>query len=297
MSAARRRIWVELLPPEILAEPATIQLLRRFELEPIVALPPERQHGQTQRALARLGAAGIPVGLWPLLSDEHGYWPSVSNAAEFERRVREVLGFAERAGVAPRSLAIDLEPRLATTRALLDGPRVRTLAAELLRALHPDAAELRLRAARAFRAVRAELTNRKIESLAAVWPVQLLDLHVDRALVGGLLGTPLRPGDWDVTCPMLYSSLIRGLSPDRGERMLDLAYRSLGRARRDQRMSVSLGLVGTGKLGDEPVLADPESLAADVRRAKSAGLSDLALFSLEGVLADEDPERWLRAFS
>lgn len=297
MSPPRRRVWVEFLPPEQLAEPATVHLLARFGLEPLIALPPEREHGATQRALARLSAAGLSVGLWPLLPDQHGYWPSVSNAPEFERRVRQVLAFADRARVRPRTVAVDLEPRLATTRALFEGRRLRTVGAELLRVASPEAKERRLRADRAFQAVRRELAARGVESLAAVWPVQLLDLEVERALIGGVLGTPLARGDWDVTCPMVYSSLIRSLSPRRGDLLLEWAYRALGRAHRKSRMSVSLGLVGRGKLGDEPVLPDPESLALDVQEAKRAGLDDLALFSLDGVLADEHPERWLRVFS
>lgn len=297
MSLPRRRIWVEFLPPSVLAEPATLHLLRRFALEPIVALPPEREDGEMQRALARLAGAGLSVGLWPLLSDAEGYWPSVANAAAFERRVAAALAFSARSGVTPRTLAVDLEPRLPVTKALLDGPRLWTVAGELRRALSPEADEARLRADRVFRALRADLGARGIESLAAIWPVQLLDLSVERALIGGLLGTPLRRGDWDVTCPMLYSSMIRALSPTRSDRLLRWAYGSIRRAQKGTRMSVSLGLVGTGKLGHEPVLPHPDSLALDVEMAKSAGLDDLALFSLEGVLSDEDPERWLRVFS
>lgn len=293
----RRRIWVELLPPKVLAEPATLQLLDRFGLEPIIAIPPEREDGDLLESLRRVARAGLAVGLWPLLSDEEGYWPSASNAARFRARVEEVLRFAARAGVKPRTVAIDLEPRLPITRALLEGPRVSTLAKGLVGAFTPEAEEVRLRAKHSFGLVRRELRSQGIESLAAIWPVQLVDFHAPRPLLGALLGTPVRLDDWDVTCPMLYSSIIRSLAPARAEQLTRWAYRSIAKSRGQAALSVSLGLVGTGKLGDEPVLEAPERLELDVQNAKSAGLDDLALFSLEGVIADERPERWLRVFS
>ncbi|MCK6550309.1 hypothetical protein L6R52_31020, partial [Myxococcota bacterium] len=60
--------------------------------------------------------------------------------------------------------------------------------------------------------------------------------------------------------------------------------------------SVSVGLAGPGKLGDEPVLPSPDALALDVAAARAAGVDDLALFSLEGVLGRASPEAWLEAF-
>ncbi len=296
-SRPRRRIWAENLPARVLKDPATLRLLQRFDLEPIVAIPPEREDGDTLEALGRLSGAGIRVGLWPLLSDAEGYWPSHANAASFERRVTQVLAFAERGGVAPRTLAVDLEPRLPITRALLDGPRVRILASELARSISPEAEELRLRASHAFSGVRRVLRARSIESLAAIWPVQLLDLRTKTPILGGLLGTPVRTGEWDVLCPMLYSSMIHAVAPRVADRLTRWAYRSIARSRQLGAISVSLGLVGTGKLGDEAVLEHPELLLRDVQSARAAGVQDLALFSLEGVLGDDEPERWLRVFS
>ncbi|MFK5151303.1 hypothetical protein ACI4CU_28550, partial [Klebsiella pneumoniae] len=56
-------------------------------------------------------------------------------------------------------------------------------------------------------------------------------------------------------------------------------------ARFGDRASVSLGCVGTGALGDEPIYRSPDELADDVAIAAEAGATDLALFDLGGVLA------------
>ena len=41
----------------------------------------------------------------------------------------------------------------------------------------------------------------------------------------------------------------------------------------------------------------PEQLALDVAGMRAAGVKDLSLFSLEGVLSRDSPEAWLKAFT
>ena len=61
--------------------------------------------------------------------------------------------------------------------------------------------------------------------------------------------------------------------------------------------SVSLGVVGPGKLGDEAALSSPAALAADTAIVTAAGSDDLALYALDGTLSRAEPEAWLAAFT
>src|SRR5437588_9404588 len=108
--ARRRRIWCELLPPEELGHHATIALLEKFGLEPLIALPPDRETESMAKAIRALSQSSVPIGVWPLLSDEQGYWPSEANAAQFLPRVTRAIDFVDRAGASVRTLAVDLEP-------------------------------------------------------------------------------------------------------------------------------------------------------------------------------------------
>ena len=54
-----RRIWSEALPPDDLAGPATLRLLAKYGLQPIIALPPDREAPGMARALAEISRAGL----------------------------------------------------------------------------------------------------------------------------------------------------------------------------------------------------------------------------------------------
>lgn len=299
----RRRIWCELLPPQELAAPATLRLLERFQLEPILALPPERDGGPSLEALTTLARAGRPFGVWPLLADEHGYWPSVENVAEFQRRVQVVLQQLGQVHLRPHTVAIDLEPPLQRMKPLMYGgvSAARGLWVEGRRALTPEQKLRQSEAAQALRGIAQQLEAQGIESLAAVLPPVVLDLAGQGSTLQTLFGTPVFHPGFQVVSPMMYTTLIRELLPfGHAERARGLLYEGgkiLAQRLGPGRASLSLGLVSPGKLRDEPAYADPSELAKDVAAARATGIDDLALYSLEGVLARGAPETWLRAFT
>lgn len=293
----RYRVWCEALPAAELARPSTRALLRQHHLEPLIALPPGAESGALREALAALTADGIVWGLWPLLDDADGYWLSTANAARFCARVDEALAFAP---TPPRTVAIDLEPPVELTRAVTLGTSRRAVVRAVMASLGAEASRAREEARARLSALTAGLRHRGIETLAAILPPVLLDLDADHRPVQAVLSTPLDPASCDVVCPMLYTSMIAPMvgSPRLARGLLRWSAGRLVARRGEAGASIGLGVVATGKLGDEPTYASPDALAADVRLALAAGARDLALFSLEGVLGREGgPEAWLRALT
>jgi hypothetical protein len=296
----RRRIWCELIDPEELGSEATLALLERFQLEPLIALPPSRENEAMAIALHRLTARGIRVGVWPLLDDRDGYWPSEANVVDFERRVDEALRFGEKAGAPIETLAIDLEPPLEITSRLMkrDPAAITSLLFSSVQDLtRSELKQARFRAIDRYRALVESLKVRGIETVAAIAPPLVLDLAAGGALWQRILKTPLSGIGFQVITPMLYTSQMRELLPfasgARARALLHALSRLLFAHAGDARPCVSLGLVSTGKLGDELSFRDPAELLLDVEATLAAGIDDLALFSLEGVLRRGAPETWL----
>ncbi len=297
----RRRVWSEFLAPEELAAGATLRLLRRFQLEPLIALPPSAETPPMADALLRLTGAGVPFGIWPLLSDTDGYWPSEENAQAFESRMQGALRFVDQARAIPRTVAIDLEPPLAVTRRLMHGALARR-GLFLIRGF----AELALRDGARHRSIEIltrvarDLRVRGLETIAAVLPPVVLDLFARDDLWQGVFRTPVSAPGWSVVSPMMYTTLLRRMVPLSSESsaraLLFETGRMLVQSVGPARASLSVGLVTTGKLGDEPAFASPAELVLDVAAARAAGVDDLALFSLEGVLHRGAPESWLSPF-
>lgn len=287
----RRRVYVEHLPPEELARPATVQLCTHYALEPIVALPPSRETPAMSAAFAALARAGLRIGVWPLLEDGEGYWPSSHNAEAFERRVDAALEFVKKSGAAVHTVAIDLEPPLEELRGLLEGTSRARL--DYVRARRRRG----LTGVDVFRRIAARLADDAIETIAAAIPLVVID-------PGGrfwdhVLATPVADVPWAVVSPMMYTTIARDVLSRRSEAtvraLLFAASVRLARAV-GSRASVSVGLVGQGKLGTERTYGAPHELALDVGAVRAAGIDDLALFALEGVLDRGPPEVWLEAF-
>lgn len=294
----RRRVWSEFLPPNELAAPATVRLLRRFSLEPIVAVPPHAENADLARALSVLSAAGLRLGLWPLLHDDDGYWPSERNVELFLARVDRVLAFADEAGAGIRTVAIDLEPPLSLLKKVSSGSRRDRFSAGVQ--LFKDARNQRLRRGEttdAFAALHDRLLTLGKETLVAAVPPVAIDLVSGRNFCQAVLQTPALCHGEAVVSLMMYTRIVADLLPGAGTKdarsLLFLAARALASRGRG---SISLGPVGVGKLEDEPVMDSPEELRAEVALARAAGIDDLALFSLDGVLGRDRPEAWLSAF-
>jgi hypothetical protein len=288
-SAGSRAVWSELVPYRELCEPRVLSLLRSRSLSVQVAVTPNLVHGVGDVVRA-CRAAGVRVGLWPMLERHAGRWPSASNVEAFVTFVDELLEVLDRGATLPDELAIDLEPPIFDLGRLLR-LEAQVIARRLVLDLRPDVVQ------RYCDLVHA-IHGRGITTLAAVLPVLLSD----RPGTGGwqrFLGTPTDEPPFSRVTVMLYSSLIEGYgrgAVSRHDALSLLAVAARATAKRyGQGASLSLGAAGTGALGDEPTYRSCAELVEDVAVARAAGIDDLLLFSLGGVLARPRPEAWLDA--
>jgi hypothetical protein len=127
----------------------------------------------------------------------------------------------------------------------------------------------------------------------------MLVAEVRGAWIQRVLGTPVSALPVDRHSVMAYTSLIEGwsggwISRRSAEALLSACAR-LARVRFGARASLSLGTVGPGAFGDEPCYRDVDELARDVELACAAGIDEIALFDLGGVLRRPPAEAWFAA--
>jgi hypothetical protein len=288
------RICVERLPIAELARTETRELLVRHGVAPLVAAPdhgPDADHAVLEAIegyrRAGLGAAGV----WPLLGREAGYWPSERDPGRFVARVEALLG----RGPAPPWLLVDLEPPLAEMKALSGPARVPGL---VFRNLSPR----RYRAARAeLGALADRLRGRGTRTFACAAPLAGGDFAGGGGFWQDAWESPLVGVGWDAVGLMVYTTLLATrsgplLDEAAARRFAFLAARATAR-RFGAGAAALVGLVGGGILEDEAEYDDPEQLRLDVAAVRAAGIDDVVLYSLEGVLAKPRPEVWLEALA
>ncbi|MDI1437024.1 hypothetical protein [Polyangium sorediatum] len=290
MTTPRRlRIWCEMVTHAEITSPAVLAALAQRKIGLIVAAQPGPRADLVRLAQAARDA-GLSFAVWPMLADAAGRWASVDNAATFASYVHALVGELDAAGALPDEIALDLEPPIDRLRRMLGlDPPARS-------APPPDDGAAILGAL--VRDLRARVPT-PIRVSAAVIPLVLLD--DERSGLERWLGTPVGSIAWDHASVMVYTTLIEGYSRGlltRNDVRPLLASACLRTAARfGARAGVSLGAVGKGALGDEATYRSAAELADDVAIARAAGLEDLTLFDLGGVLRRPPWEAWLDAFA
>jgi hypothetical protein len=251
-----------------------IELLARFHCGVLVQLRQDQLGDPMAGALRALAEGGVPdVGLWLLLDLKAGYWPSERNAGVVLEFTRRIVEWRPAAGW----LAIDLEPPLWQAR----HGRLRSARANLNRARFEAASNT-------FRQVVDLAHQAGLRVLCAAHDYLAEDVWLRRPVLQDLHEAPVLGLPWDALSVMWYGSMMQAKPPDARRWMFDTA-RLLGAT------AASIGLTGTGILGNEPHYASPADLARDAAALKAAGVADFAIYSLEGILASPRPDEWLRA--
>jgi hypothetical protein len=296
--APRRAVWSEEVPYATLREPRVLGLLSAFGLELRVAVRPW-SHDELPALLHACAASGLRVALWPMLGDEDGRWANARNAGAYCDLVRRMLDALERERIKPAEVAVDIEPPIAEVRAMLrSGRGAWAVAARAVGAAGASTARATAEAAAAsYQSLCDELRARGVEPTAVVAPFALGSGVWER-----MLGTPAPVAAYSRVSVMLYTSILEGWSRGwlrRADARGVLARGCVATLRRygEARAGVSLGAVGVGALGNEPVYRNPEELADDVALARAAGLEDITLFDLGGALARPPAELWLEALT
>lgn len=290
------RIYSETLPYTDLVRPRTLALLARYGLELVLAVRPWDERALPGVACA-LRDAGVPLSIWPMLSDDDGRWANKHNAAAFRRLTLALCDRLEEARARPRDVLFDLEPPFARARTLasVGAGRPPGDLRGVLRRSSPGFDS----AAQTLADAVSELHARGITTSSAVWPLVALDPPGGRGWQA-LLGTPVDALGAGHVSVMVYTTIFEGWSRGTLQRPHTTALLAAATGRAVRRWGsaagISLGCVGTGAFEDEPTYRDPEELAEDASVARASGCEVLSLFDLGGVLARAPAEAWLDAF-
>ncbi len=252
-----------------------LDLLAKCNVPPLVAVRPWDLDALAS-VVDRCGALALPLGVWPMLDDAEGRWANTDDMSRFVAFAREVRRAAPRA-----ELVVDLEPPIAELRRAVRLGPLPFLREAVGRARRFGEARA------ALRGLVQEARADGVATSAAVLPNVLFERE-SAPLTQALLGTPSDGIPFDHVSVMLYPSILEGWS--RGLFSRARAVRALGflaaatRRRFGARGGVSLGVVGPGAHGDEPVYRSAAELAEDIAVTRAAGVDDLALFDVGGVL-------------
>ncbi|PKQ28808.1 MAG: hypothetical protein CVT63_00615 [Candidatus Anoxymicrobium japonicum] len=293
------RFWEELLTPGEIVEKA-LPFLTEFSASVAVAMHPASLTRKNANAFKKLKEAGIEFAFWPLMEKERGYWPCERNISTYAELVRNQLEWAERNGILPDMVAVDLEMSLLQVQKIMSATSpVKKLRVALSQVWDNLDRERYYKARGRLSELNDEIQDRGIRTLAAVLPWVGLELEWDVELIQDMVETPVAGISWDVISPTVYVSMIAAMSGGTITRRDAnwLVYENCGmlRSKYGGRAGISLGVTGVGVLEDEPTFDSPVDLAVGLEAALAAGVRDISIFSLEGIISRPDPREWFEA--
>jgi hypothetical protein len=292
------RFWAEFISPPEIVEKA-LPLLKEFSAGVSVSVPEGSLTDENAEAFRDIKSAGVELTFWPLLEREKGYFPNEANVPAYTEMVRDLVGWADGNRFLPDMIAVDLELPLEQISLFL-GARPGGEAKSAFETLRQNLNPRRYREAEAgLIELNSWIRSRGVKTLAAVLPWVAVELFGEGETVQDMMETPVGGIEWDLISPMLYVSMFEGMTGGRISAFdaNSLVYETSVRLRNKygRRAAVSLGVTGTGVLGNEPTFETVEELMVGVEASLAAGVRDISIYNLEGVISRENPRSWLEA--
>ena len=215
----------------------------------------------------KVNAHGVPLDIWPVLTDAEGYWNCRWNIDDTRQHVGEILNWKEKHGVAVRSIGIDLEPHIEMMKDAAPS-RLRSFFGRLMRG-------------HVHEALQNTSSQKKLEGLIDEIHDNGMTVDVYKMIFMGevppvrhLMGVHKVPRNADTVAKMIYTShrpvvsvknnLWRGEIPALG------ILSGTG---------VNPGREITAPITDVPLLTD-EQLGRDVSQVRGRGLDRFYVFAL-----------------
>jgi hypothetical protein len=287
-------VWSEFLPPQEVS--GQLPALARFEADLYLAVQPNALGGDLLTLLREAEAQGVGVRLWPQLP-ELGIWVNETNAVEFGVFAFELLEWAAANDVSVEWIIFDLEPSFEYAEQLRGTFGEEGLAAGLDLLAGHRAPEDFEAARRVIAEIVEQLHSVDVQAMAVTLPWTIDDLADSDADLQDIFDTPLAGIVWDKVSVMAYRpwfSNLLGASLSPG--FVGSYARSVA-ARFADHGQVAIGNISSPGLLLPQGYSDPFDVTLDVSAARSAGVTDISLYSLDGMVLAGGAERWLAAAS
>jgi len=287
-------VWSEFLP---LAEVApSVPALAERGVDLYLAVAPADINDELVTFLTNANADGLNVTLWLQLPD-NGIWLNETNATAFRSFTTDVLDWADANEITLQMLIYDIEPafeyaeELAAT-IMTEGPLGFF---DLLQTRQDMAAYLEAR--NTITAMVEDIQVRGVQAMAVVLPWAINDPRDGDDDLQDVLDTPVTGIPWDRVSVILYRSSIGELVGLPLSPAFVYEYAVEVRRQYGDSAQIAIGTIGTPGLVTTAGYTDPLDIALDVMAIKAAGLSDVSVFSLDGMLLEGGIDRWLDAAS
>lgn len=295
----RLTMWAEFVDYPTLIDRLPILARNRAELNLGVT---RGEHTFDEMAeVVRAGTAlGVPVHIWPELSNADGKWPNVKNVADFATYWRDLIDYITTNRLPVTTLVVDMETSYEKLMGLLDAFQgsIFDLIGAIVFFIDDYDAAVYDAGVVAFADLvgEAHAAGLKVHlTIPGLTPDDFADGDLDMHKFFDLV---IDGPDWDEVSYQLYRTLVWDiigavLGGELWSSYYVYDYALTLKERFGDRAAIDLGIIETPGV-EFAGYTDPRQLSEDIAAALAAGfeLEDLDVFAFDGVIDDPDPDRW-----
>lgn len=292
---------------ELLADTGSALALR--------TMPEDLENDDFKALLASFKDHGIEQNFvpWPLLDIDDGYYANSKTAAKFSWMMKRTLDwYANNNFEISQGVIIDLEPSTDPKEAQkaeqvrLEGKKpekekfdvmkfVGKLIDQIDESLDADPFEA---ATREFTAMQDMMHGYGTTAIAVALPLAYEDLFDDKLFIQQFMTCPITNVEWDIIDWMIfntdYVAATKGVITNEEYRQLIYTYAKefLNKWGSDK-TAITLGITNTGITDTRAVQTDPELYRLEASALLAAGIDNISIYALDGVLSQPDPKAWI----
>lgn len=292
------RVWAEYISPLEVCKNEIVGLLKEYNVNLCISFPYNSFSKEFSDFLRLYNKEKIEVTLWPLLEDKLGYWPSEKNVDEFIQYINELLKWSQQEKVKFQNIAVDLELPYTQVQKINNSQGLKKLISIFDIYRENKNKKIFAQASEKYKQLLNILHSNNIKTITAVCAEIAEDIVLGEEKLQDILETPITTVEWDLLSFMMYNSMLIGYSKGIISKK-DAAWLLYSRCK-DLRMNLgdraalSVGVTYKGKLGNEPYYKSPDEMKLDISAAKAAGINDIAIYNLEGILKYKNPSEWFK---
>ena len=279
-------------------------------------MPKDLESDEFMTLLASFKDHGIEQSFvpWPMLDIDDGYYANTKTASKFSAMMKKTLDwYNDNNFEIPQGVIIDLEPSTDPAEAKkaeqfrLEGKKpekekfdIMKVAGKIIdqidESLDSEAFDA---AGREFTAMQDMMHGYGTRAIAVALPLAYEDTMDDTLYVQQFMTCPVTNVNWDLINWMIfntdYVASTKGVISNEEYRHLLYAYGKefVAKWGGGEKTSITLGITNTGITDTRAVQTDPELYRLEASAVLAAGISNVGIYALDGVLNQPDPKAWI----
>lgn len=292
-------ITSEYTPYERLAEPDIVELFRKYNVSLCLCVREDQLNDELDRLYRTYEQAGIMILFWPLLPLDQGLYLNKNTTDEFLAYLDVLFDWADDRGHKIEALVVDVEPSFEQPGPGEEPPGLLKNFMRVRKELGKDTFDASILE---FEKIIEKIHARDCLAVGVAFPFVIDDrlsgIHAWEDLFGG----PVATVEWDYIAIMMYTSWfvewakIIGMDWDAAH-YLAYDYSKDMKEIWGDKAAVAVGVTSPGQGGEIVVYESPEMIAPALAAVKAAGIDNLGIYDMKGILESGDPEPWFKVLA